>query len=371
MMNTLEALRARRKELLAWKKHELERQGGGHGLTFYIINEELLDVSAHLKALVGSGPRRGGKISTDMALFPGVNLQDSQQYRNWRREEESLDDEIDKGRAQLKAAMVRGLSRITPRQREMLELYFSGKKIPKIATALGLNRSTVSRTIARAKENLRNETERAVTAERLWGASARVDLRDPTAMNTLLLAMTTKQAVYFYLYYSEGLTCYQIGELTDTNRSTVSRTIRRGLQNIGTLFGGQSMVLEHPEALDAPAYRLYRELENHPELLPEDGMTAPPLASRAGKPKQAVLAERNVSPQICPRDPGEPPGKLLSALLACREERGSISQRLDTVFEVWRRYLLQLRKKGTRLRGGYCDVPRASCIDSWGPEGER
>lgn len=348
MMNTLEALQARKRELLAQKKHELERQARGeeNNLAFYIINEELLDVSAHIKALVGSGPRRGGNISVDMALFPGANFQDSQQYRNWWREDQSLDDEIDEGRAQLKAAMVRGLDRITPRQREVLELYFSGKNIPKIAADLGLNRSTVSRTIARAKENLRGETERAVTAERLWGASARVDLRDPTAMNTLLLGLTTKQAGYFYLYYSEGLTLHHIGELTGTTKSTVSLTIRRGRQNIETLFCGRSTVLEHPEALDAPAYRLYCELENHPELMPEDGMTEPPLASRTGKPRRAVLAARDVSPQICQRDPGEPRGKLLSALLACREEGGSISQRLDTVFEVWRRYLLKLREEG-------------------------
>lgn len=44
---------------------------------------------------------------------------------------------------------------LTPRQRQMLELYFDrGMTIPRIAEELGLNRSTVSRTLRRAKERL-------------------------------------------------------------------------------------------------------------------------------------------------------------------------------------------------------------------------
>ena len=44
---------------------------------------------------------------------------------------------------------------LTPRQRQMLELYFDqGMTIPQIAEELGLNRSTVSRTLRRAKDRL-------------------------------------------------------------------------------------------------------------------------------------------------------------------------------------------------------------------------
>ena len=44
---------------------------------------------------------------------------------------------------------------LTPRQRQMLELYFDrGMTIPQIAEELGLNRSTVSRTLRRAKNRL-------------------------------------------------------------------------------------------------------------------------------------------------------------------------------------------------------------------------
>lgn len=44
---------------------------------------------------------------------------------------------------------------LTPRQREMLALYFDqGMTIPQIAGELGVNRSTVSRTLQRAKNRL-------------------------------------------------------------------------------------------------------------------------------------------------------------------------------------------------------------------------
>ena len=44
---------------------------------------------------------------------------------------------------------------LTPRQKQMLELYFDqGMNMPQIARALDLNRSTVSRTLRRARERL-------------------------------------------------------------------------------------------------------------------------------------------------------------------------------------------------------------------------
>jgi len=45
---------------------------------------------------------------------------------------------------------------LTPRQREMLALYFDqGMTIPQIAGQLGLNRSTVSRTLSRGRKRLK------------------------------------------------------------------------------------------------------------------------------------------------------------------------------------------------------------------------
>lgn len=44
---------------------------------------------------------------------------------------------------------------LTPRQRQMVELYYDqGMNIPQIAQELGVNRSTVSRTLRRARDRL-------------------------------------------------------------------------------------------------------------------------------------------------------------------------------------------------------------------------
>ena len=45
---------------------------------------------------------------------------------------------------------------LTPRQREVVSMhYFNGLSVAKIAEKLNVNRSTVSRTLARAEQNLR------------------------------------------------------------------------------------------------------------------------------------------------------------------------------------------------------------------------
>lgn len=71
----------------------------------------------------------------------------------WLRENASDNDErLGRLRRSLRQARDQEL---TARQREMLSLYFDrGMTIPQIAEALGVNRSTVSRTLRRAKDKL-------------------------------------------------------------------------------------------------------------------------------------------------------------------------------------------------------------------------
>lgn len=59
---TIDELRTRRRELLARKKHELELQASGKGdnMALFMVQEELLDINAHLRALM-PGHRVGGK----------------------------------------------------------------------------------------------------------------------------------------------------------------------------------------------------------------------------------------------------------------------------------------------------------------------
>ena len=54
---TIDELKARKRELMARKKYELELQERGEGDNFalFMVNEELLDVNAQLRAIVRPG----------------------------------------------------------------------------------------------------------------------------------------------------------------------------------------------------------------------------------------------------------------------------------------------------------------------------
>ena len=86
-----------------------------------------------------SGKRRGKEMLGDLAAWERENGEDnSEQLARLRRN-------LRKAREQ----------ELTTRQREMVSLYYDqGMTIPQIAEQLGLNRSTVSRTLRRARERL-------------------------------------------------------------------------------------------------------------------------------------------------------------------------------------------------------------------------
>lgn len=329
---TVDELRTRKRELQA----KLEREEDALALS--TLREELLDVSAHLKALTGGSPKRPRRV--DAASY----TKDHQQYLNWRREDTALDDENDDHHARMRQAAVNGMDLLPPRQRETLEMYLAGKNMPAIAAELGVNCSTVSRNIRRAKKNLREETERAMEQHKLLTTGApladslTVDLWDPAAARAVLLALTPMQAVYFYLYYSECLPMPEIAALTGTNRSTVSRTCRRALRRIGVLLGGQDVVLEHPEALGELAYQAYCRLGEHPELLTE-ALPAPVPGLTHRKQRPGISRE---PPAMCclpirvrQARRGER-GKLLSALLERQgtEDYPQIHRWLEVIFAV-------------------------------------
>lgn len=71
----------------------------------------------------------------------------------WSRQNAGDNSErLERLRRNLRQAREREL---TPRQRQMLELYYDqGMNIPQIAEELGVNRSTVSRTLRRARDRL-------------------------------------------------------------------------------------------------------------------------------------------------------------------------------------------------------------------------
>lgn len=72
---TIDELKARKRELMARKKYELELQERGEGDNFalFMVNEELLDVNAQLRAIVPAGKRvqfgRKGRASSSLDAY--------------------------------------------------------------------------------------------------------------------------------------------------------------------------------------------------------------------------------------------------------------------------------------------------------------
>lgn len=268
---TIEELRARKKVLRARKKEELDLQAAGRGdkMALFMIEEELMDVNAQLRALT-PGRRVGGKGRVVHDQFEkGRSPSDRQQYVDWIRQDQSVDDEIEDGRTALKEVLANSRELMTPREWEVFDLWSkTGMALEDMARRLGgVNVSTVSRTLHRAKAAIQKEAERQKN-NRLYLSGVRLDMSDPTVSKIIMACMTETQAVYVYLYYGEWMTLREISALTGTDKSSIMRTIYRALANIGKYVGYRDVTLDNMDAIGDIAYQLYianGPLDNPPD----------------------------------------------------------------------------------------------------------
>ena len=83
-MTTIDELKARKKELQARRQEELALQAAGKGdnMTLFMVEEELMDVNAQLRALTPGRRvgRKGGCISNN-AFERGWSPSDSKQFQ--------------------------------------------------------------------------------------------------------------------------------------------------------------------------------------------------------------------------------------------------------------------------------------------------
>lgn len=323
---TVDQLRERKRELLE-QKRDAELAGDRWEAAF--VNEELLDVNAQLRALTGHRVKR----RKDTA---GQYASDKKQYEDWTAQANAV--EAEEARAALREKAAASLEELTGRQREVLELHTAGLNTVQIAARLGVNKSTVSRSLSRAKKNAAGTIRLAVEGERLLAGADSVDLSREDALRAVVLSLTPKQLVYFYLYYSEGLTLREVEELTGTDHASVCRTVKRALLRLDRLFP-DGTILDHPEAVDEAAYWVWRELDAHPELSPE------PVLALVRKPRPEGCRRKydNKAGAAVPgvtvrRAEGKTPGKLLAALL---ERTGSglfrwLEHIFDTLKQKWK-----------------------------------
>lgn len=184
---------------------------------------------------------------------------------------------------------------------------------------------------------MRRETESALARKRLLNKGPVLDLTNEEVLQAVLLALSPTQAAYFYLYYSEGLSCPQIVKQTGFHRSTILTEVYLALRKIDALLDGQDVLLLHPEALDEPGYKAYCELTARPELVQVNSL--PRLYCRRGRqdtsPPRSIPQKWTFHVQICERRmaPGTPPGRLRAALMERDED---MFQTLTAVFSVCR-----------------------------------
>lgn len=248
---TVDELKARRKELLAQKKELCD--GGSEAL--FMVEEELMDVNAHLRALtpgqrIGS---KGGRVQVGLAT-------DHQQFTDWAQEDQAGTDEGVDYRAAMVEALAESKGLMTETQWRVFELWATGMAVNQIAMKLGRNRGSVSRTLGRARARIQESSSFRMAAARAQlpvRPVMEIDLSDKEIFKVILPSLTEVQIVYLYLYYGEFLSCPEIALLINRNISTVSRTLRRAIKSIAGSFDAVRVYITGMYALGDIAYRFY------------------------------------------------------------------------------------------------------------------
>ena len=355
---TIEELKARRDELRAQKRREEELLAAGEGdnMALFVVNEELLEVNAQIRALSGTRRRIGGR-AVSLDSMGGGRQADKSLLRAWEQEQEG--EEVDKHRI-LADTIAGGKDFLTEKQYTYLTEWMAGATMETIAEKHGVSKSSVSRVIANGKRRLQNVAEAAETAAAI--GTRRVDLSDPDMAQKILSALTPRQAVYIYLYYGEWLTLREIARLLDLkSHQTVLVSIRVGLRNIGRVCGYGLLELQNLEKLDELAYSIYQTIDPD-QLLPRDAREQIHQKLRAASRNRPLL-RRSVMPEIAMERNGyitvatraywrrpEVPvhGKLLRALL----DRKRAMQTTGRSIGVWLLYIFKRVSKniGGKLR---------------------
>lgn len=155
-------------------------------------------------------------------------------------------------------AIKRGRAACSPRQQEMLDLMLQGKSVCEIAETTGVDRSTVSRTLTRAKRTIR-KMENAMARSEKTAAAGAIDVSRREVAEHILSVLTETQAVYVYLYYGEWLSMQGIADLLGKDKATVCRTIHRACQRIRDDYNcAESGALLGVDTLEPMLYEIYQ-----------------------------------------------------------------------------------------------------------------
>ena len=232
------------------RREELEAQERGEGDNFnlFFLNEELADLNAQLRSLRG-GYRAGGHTNSQLTMDRG-------QYMDWLAADR--DDEMHEAHQTYIDAVKNSAAVLTERQKEIFDLWQDGMNVTQLAERFGVDKSTVSRTLTRAKARMKREAEHLAKQLRLESMTV-LDLSDRDVAKVILSCLTSHQAVCIYLYYGEWLNLRDCGELLGVDHTAVLRTVQRGLCAIQSTLRCGAFTLDNADALSELAYELYVE----------------------------------------------------------------------------------------------------------------
>lgn len=169
MQEDIEGLKARIEEL----KHLLE--GVRDKQTARAIRLELIEAQEELNVLQtkqGSKPKRRAKRGATMGGKRGVEtggFYSSTEYDSWKAQQIEDDREGPDEHEVRRSLVAVGMDFATPRQREMILLHIQGMGQKEIAEALGVDKSTVSRTLRRGIGHVKDFADSAEALRKSTG----------------------------------------------------------------------------------------------------------------------------------------------------------------------------------------------------------
>ena len=246
-MNALQEVQDRAKALREQRTAlEARLSGAGPGeiqalrMELAVCNEALIDCSRRLREL---RPRHRIRHGGTTWTGPKDCRVDQAQYQAW------LEAQNEGGTApiaQLSADARKALESLPARQKLYLTGAAQGESASGMARQYGRDPSTVARTLRRAKRRVKRSAELRASGRRCVDedGTLRLDLSNRDHLSLLLDRLTGRQQLYLYLYYGEWMTLREIGALLEVDKSTVLRTIRRGLDRLDGLLQAQQIRLD-------------------------------------------------------------------------------------------------------------------------------
>lgn len=233
------------------------------------IEEELVDCARELRELM---PRHKVSYKTTWAGAEGRRW-DQMQYQTWAELEgvEEQDGPTERDLMRQAVQIAREWA-VTPKQAEYLAVADGGGQAAEIARENDKDRSTVSRTLKRARTKVERDAKAVYTLleKRTSAEMLVIDLADPDTLRAVLDLLTNKQQVYLYLYYGEWLSLREIGDLFGVDHSVVLRSIRAALERLDRLLAGQEVKVRGLDALEERLIAHFNraELEAEPPRKP-------------------------------------------------------------------------------------------------------